>query len=118
SDKPIRVAITGSNMAQRADNRSTRTVAGRLLAATAALAVAHAGPGITALHPVRASLFPLLSGKAASDHVALTFDDGPDPMATPLFLDLLSERGVRATFFLLGSQVSRSPRLAAAIADA
>ncbi len=91
---------------------------GRLLAATAGLAVAHAGPGITALASVRASLFPLLSGKALSDHVALTFDDGPDPAATPLFLDLLRERGVRATFFLLGSQVSRSPRLAADIADA
>ena len=50
--------------------------------------------------------------------MALTFDDGPDPAATPLFLDLLRERGVRATFFLLGTQVSKSPRLAADIADA
>ncbi len=93
-------------------------MAGLLLAATAGLAVAHAGPGITALRSVRTSLFPLLSGKALSDHVALTFDDGPDPVATPHFLDLLSERGVRATFFLLGSQVSKSPRLVADIAGA
>lgn len=103
-------------------------MAGGLLAAAAGLAVAHAGPGVTALRSVRTSLFPLLSGTAApgtaapgaaaSDHVALTFDDGPDPEATPLVLDLLRERGVRATFFLLGSQVSRSPRLAADIADA
>jgi peptidoglycan-N-acetylglucosamine deacetylase len=90
-----------------------------LLAATAGLAaVAHAGPGITGLRPVRESFFPLLSGKALSDHVALTFDDGPDPAATPLFLDLLRDRGVRATFFLLGSQVSKTPRLAADIAEA
>lgn len=108
-------------------------MAGGLLAAAAGLAVAHAGPGITALWPVRMSLFPRLSGSALSgtaesgtagpgmgesDHVALTFDDGPDPEATPLVLDVLRERGVRATFFLLGSQVSRSPRLAADIADA
>jgi peptidoglycan/xylan/chitin deacetylase (PgdA/CDA1 family) len=34
-----------------------------------------------------------------------------------LFLKLLRERGLRATFFLLGSQVSKAPRLAADIAD-
>ena len=35
------------------------------------------------------------SGKKA---VALTFDDGPDPLTTPLLLDLLEKRGVNATF--------------------
>ena len=99
------------------DNLARR--ASRLVAAAAGLAAAgYAGPGITALRPVRESLFPLLSGKALSDHVALTFDDGPDPVATRLILDLLRDRGVRATFFLLGSQVSQSPRMAAEIADA
>ena len=34
--------------------------------------------------------------------VALTFDDGPNPDATPLILDTLREKGVRATFFILG----------------
>lgn len=93
--------------------------ASRLVAAAAGVAAAaHAGPGITALRPVRESLFPLLSGMALSDHVALTFDDGPDPVATPLFLNLLRDRGLHATFFLLGSQVSEKPRLAADIADA
>ena len=33
--------------------------------------------------------------------VALTFDDGPDAM-TPEYLAVLSELGVRATFFLVG----------------
>jgi peptidoglycan/xylan/chitin deacetylase (PgdA/CDA1 family) len=90
----------------------------RALAVTAGLAVAHAGPGITALRVVRTRFFPLLSGQSDSDHVALTFDDGPDPAATPLFIDVLRGRGIRATFFVLGSQVSRSPRLVADIADA
>jgi len=90
----------------------------RALAVTAGLAVAHAGPGITALRTVRTRFFPLLSGQAESDHVALTFDDGPDPAVTPLFIDALRRRGIRATFFVLGSQVSRSPRLVADIADA
>jgi peptidoglycan-N-acetylglucosamine deacetylase len=79
--------------------------------------VIQAGPGITGLAPVRNALFPWLSGVGLPDHVALTFDDGPDTAATPLFLEALSERDVRATFFLLGSQVARTPKLAAEIAS-
>jgi peptidoglycan/xylan/chitin deacetylase (PgdA/CDA1 family) len=86
--------------------------------ALAGLAVAHAGPGITALAPVRRRLFPRLAGLGQAGHVALTFDDGPDPASTPGFLDLLAARGLRATFFLLGSMVARTPELAADIADA
>src|SRR5215471_2085240 len=59
--------------------------------AAAGLAVAQAGPGITALSPVRDRLFPRLSGRGWAGHVALTFDDGPDPAATPLFLEALAE---------------------------
>lgn len=84
------------------------------------LAVVHAGPGLTAFGPVRRRLFPGLAGLGRADHVALTFDDGPDPApsATPAFLDLLASRGVHATFFLLGSMVARAPGLAADIAAA
>jgi peptidoglycan-N-acetylglucosamine deacetylase len=88
-----------------------------LLLAAAGYAVVQAGPGITGLGPVRKALFPVLSGQGLADHVALTFDDGPDQAGTPLFLEALREHGVRATFFLLGSQVSMAPRLAAQIAD-
>jgi len=87
-----------------------------LLLPAAGLAVLQAGPGITGFGPVRDALFPLLAGRGLAGHVALTFDDGPDPGATPRFLDLLASRGVRATFFLLGSQVMLAPRLAARIA--
>jgi peptidoglycan/xylan/chitin deacetylase (PgdA/CDA1 family) len=41
--------------------------------------------------------------------IALTFDDGPDPHSTPLLLDLLKERGARATFFMIGEKVLRHP---------
>jgi len=88
---------------------------GPLLLTAAGLAVLQAGPGITGLRPVRDALFPLLSGRGLPGHVALTFDDGPDQAATPRFLGELARREVRATFFLLGSQVSLSPRLAARI---
>ncbi len=39
--------------------------------------------------------------------LALTFDDGPDPEATPRILDLLASAGARASFFLIGSHVQR-----------
>ncbi len=42
--------------------------------------------------------------------VALTFDDGPDEM-TPRYLDVLDRLGVRATFFVIGENVSRRPSL-------
>lgn len=48
--------------------------------------------------------------------VALTFDDGPHPEGTPALLDLLGEAGARATFFLVGEQVERWPRIAARVA--
>lgn len=43
--------------------------------------------------------------------VALTFDDGPHPVYTPLLLDVLRRHGVHATFFVLGSQAHRHPGL-------
>jgi peptidoglycan/xylan/chitin deacetylase (PgdA/CDA1 family) len=46
---------------------------------------------------------------------ALTFDDGPNPAVTPRLLDLLQAHGVRATFFLIGRNVERYPRIAAEI---
>lgn len=48
--------------------------------------------------------------------VALTFDDGPNPDATPLILDALGECGVKATFFILGRHAERWPQLVARVA--
>jgi cellulose synthase/poly-beta-1,6-N-acetylglucosamine synthase-like glycosyltransferase/peptidoglycan/xylan/chitin deacetylase (PgdA/CDA1 family)/spore germination protein YaaH len=36
--------------------------------------------------------------------VALSFDDGPDPKWTPKILDILKEKGVKATFMMIGEQ--------------
>jgi peptidoglycan/xylan/chitin deacetylase (PgdA/CDA1 family) len=75
-----------------------------------------------------ASVFPLrrrltprclpaaLSGLSDRHHVALTFDDGPDPHSTPHFLDLLARHDVRATFFLLGRYAALEPGLVRRIA--
>lgn len=41
----------------------------------------------------------------------LTFDDGPDPAFTPRILDILDAYSVTATFFALGHNAARHPRL-------
>lgn len=43
--------------------------------------------------------------------VALTFDDGPEYYYTPKILDILKEKGVPATFFVMGQQVKAHPEL-------
>ncbi|MFY0543975.1 polysaccharide deacetylase family protein [Brevibacillus sp. H7] len=43
--------------------------------------------------------------------VALTFDDGPDAKYTPMILEVLHKNGVPATFFVLGSQVDKYPKV-------
>jgi peptidoglycan/xylan/chitin deacetylase (PgdA/CDA1 family) len=43
--------------------------------------------------------------RSASATVALTFDDGPQPVFTPQVLRVLQQYGVHATFFCIGSQV-------------
>jgi peptidoglycan/xylan/chitin deacetylase (PgdA/CDA1 family) len=53
-----------------------------------------------------------LRNPAAKDAIALTFDDGPCPTATPVILDLLKEQTIRATFFMIGERVRRHPDLA------
>lgn len=47
--------------------------------------------------------------------VAITFDDGPNPNYTVKLLDGLKKRGVKATFFLLGSEVEQYPEIVEAI---
>ena len=43
--------------------------------------------------------------------VALTFDDGPDPICTPLVLDALARARARATFFVVAPRAARYPSL-------
>jgi len=56
--------------------------------------------------------------RAAGRRIALTFDDGPDPVFTPRVLDILAARGVRASFFLVGERAARAPATVRAIAAA
>ncbi len=92
---------------RRADAAGSAVRASTLGAALAA----QVAPALTVLPSIRLRFFPRLSGRGAPGHVALTFDDGPDPVSTPLFIEALATHRVRATFFLLGSMLARAPEL-------
>lgn len=51
------------------------------------------------------------SASAPGKLVFFTFDDGPNDVTTPKVLDILKDKGVPATFFILGSQVSQAPEV-------
>jgi peptidoglycan-N-acetylglucosamine deacetylase len=48
---------------------------------------------------------------ASQGKVALTFDDGPDPLWTPKILDVLKEKNVPATFFVIGESANQEDGL-------
>ncbi|MCX5870798.1 MAG: glycosyltransferase [Deltaproteobacteria bacterium] len=50
-------------------------------------------------------------GRGTNDSVAITFDDGPDSRWTPQILDILKEKGVSATFFMVGANMEKYPDL-------
>lgn len=45
----------------------------------------------------------------AGPYIAMTFDDGPSPILTPKLLDMLKARGIKATFFLIGTNAAAHP---------
>lgn len=66
------------------------------------------------MHP-NASLWARTLSRAPEEtnRVALTFDDGPDPKTTRLVARILSERGVRAAFFVVGERALAHPEIVA-----
>jgi len=51
------------------------------------------------------------SGDRSRKEVAITFDDGPNRIITPLVLDVLKEQGIKTGFFVIGSKVMGNPEL-------
>lgn len=56
-------------------------------------------------------------GNPNKNLIALTFDDGPDSHYTPQILDILKDKNVRATFFVMGQQIEHFPELMKRIVD-
>jgi peptidoglycan/xylan/chitin deacetylase (PgdA/CDA1 family) len=92
------------------------------LAAASVLGLAAAGLAAATAYGVmypESQLFgPTLVAPPKPSQLALTFDDGPNPAATPQLLEVLARHKVRATFFLIGDFVRREPALTREIAAA
>ncbi len=82
------------------------------LAATASAFVVVSGTVTYAALSAGSQLFgPTLVAGSDPEEIALTFDDGPNPAATPQLLEHLAAHQVRATFFMIGRHVRRYPML-------
>ncbi|MCE0498432.1 MAG: polysaccharide deacetylase family protein [Methylacidiphilales bacterium] len=86
------------------------TAAAKVLGATVASNPAARASSKT---PVEEPGPPFLeSGPSEGNRIALTFDDGPTPGITELILDRLKERGLAASFFMIGQRAAAAPDLA------
>jgi len=92
-----------------------------MIAAVSAVGIAAAGAFAHGTYHRNSPIFGSALGslplpRPGTRLAALTFDDGPNPEATPRILDALAASGTVATFFLLGRHVERWPALAARVA--
>lgn len=62
-------------------------------------------------------VFPSIIWETNSNNVHLTFDDGPDPIATPILLNLLKEKRAKGTFFVVGKNAERHPEIVKRMAE-
>ncbi|MDA3960831.1 MAG: polysaccharide deacetylase family protein [Planctomycetota bacterium] len=89
------------------------TAIGVNLTATAPLAALALGLHTWGTVNPRSSWYLPVSWRVAQagNSLALSFDDGPDPVTTPRILDVLAARGWRATFFCIGHNAAAQPAL-------
>jgi peptidoglycan/xylan/chitin deacetylase (PgdA/CDA1 family) len=81
------------------------------LGAAAALGLAAGGCAYAAMWPGSWIFGRALIAPSRPGELALTFDDGPNPVWTPRLLDILASHNVRATFFMVGSHAQTEPDL-------
>jgi peptidoglycan-N-acetylglucosamine deacetylase len=87
--------------------------------ATAALTTASllaAGCTYAALSAQSQLFGKVLIASRNPNEIALTYDDGPNDVATERLLDVLAHHNIRATFFLIGRYVRERPQIARAVA--
>ncbi|MEY2598193.1 MAG: hypothetical protein RLZZ142_452 [Verrucomicrobiota bacterium] len=61
--------------------------------------------------PLAAAKISYSSCNVEGPYVAMTFDDGPHAQNTPRLLDILKQRGIRATFFVVGQNAAEYPEI-------
>jgi peptidoglycan-N-acetylglucosamine deacetylase len=88
------------------------------IGAAAGLGLVCGGYAYAALWPGSRLFGSALIAPKRMGELALTFDDGPNPLWTPRLLDVLAKHNVRATFFLIGRYAEAEPALVRRIAAA
>ena len=70
---------------------------------------------------IRRAILPFMgtiTGVSTDEKIAaLTFDDGPNPEATPALLEILNRHGAKATFFMVGRSAERYPDIVRKVAE-
>jgi peptidoglycan/xylan/chitin deacetylase (PgdA/CDA1 family) len=80
-------------------------------APVAALAAATGLAAYAGRYPDSKIFGPAITHTNSPRKLAITFDDGPNPMMTPKLLDLLDRHKARATFFVIGRYARQHPDL-------
>ena len=90
-----------------------------IIAAASVLAASAAATATYAALSSQSQLFGrVLIAGSDPNQIALTYDDGPNDLATERLLEVLARHNVRATFFMIGRFVRQRPAIARAVADA
>ena len=90
-----------------------------IIAAASVLAAATAATTTYAALSAQSQLFgKILIADSDPTQIALTFDDGPNDIATERLLEVLARHEVRATFFMIDRFVHQRPSIARAVAAA
>lgn len=107
-------AMAGGATITRALGQATNSVSTNLPTATSTstTAVEMAGAHAYEVPPHFVSHGPGLGRR-----IALTFDDGPNPGITEIVLKELENRGMKATFFMIGQRVAACPALAKTVLE-
>ncbi|WP_413249228.1 bifunctional polysaccharide deacetylase/glycosyltransferase family 2 protein [Sinomonas flava] len=105
------LALTVQGYVGRSASYAEQSTGADAGAASVPTAVSHGGPVIDARGSAVQTAGP------ADGTLALTFDDGPDPVWTPQILDVLAKHHVHATFFVVGSAAIDHPDLMRRIID-
>ena len=122
----LTIALTGCGSSPTETASAQTSSDGKLLAAAAPTATQRPTPKPTPIWQAQTTIPQWSHGKKfsevpvrATDKVfALTFDDGPWPEYTRQMLAVLAEKDVKATFFMVGQEVSRRPEIAREVRDA
>lgn len=94
------------------------TLTSDLAAVTAVVSLGAGAWWYAAMWPESQIFGPILIAGNDPRQIALTFDDGPNDLATPQLLDVLSRHNVLATFFVIGKFVRQQPELLRQVVEA